>query len=52
MKVKITQIVTVDMTEEEYEMLLEACFEDGDRQMLHETINDEEDELLIEKVEK
>ena len=49
MKVKITQTVTLEITEEDFQLLRKACFVDGDRQMLHELIDYQEDELLIER---
>lgn len=50
-KVRIMQIVFTEMDQEDFDMLKEACFEDGDRQMLNETVDfDCDADLTIEKV--
>lgn len=50
MKVKITQTFILEMDQESLDMLREACFEDGDRQMLHETLDSASEELTIEEI--
>lgn len=51
-KVKITKTAIIEMTQEDFGMLQEACFVDGDRQMVNETVDlDCDGELTIEKAE-
>jgi hypothetical protein len=50
--VRITKSVIISMTQEDLDMLKEACFQDGDRQMLNETVDlDCEGDLTIENIE-
>jgi hypothetical protein len=52
-KVKITKYAIISIDQTYFDLLQEACFKEGDRQLLNETVDlDYYGHLTIEKVEE